>query len=575
MAIALTARASRRARSAHEDAIGRPSTNPTPAFLATATLLAFAACGGRTGFVDSANGVSGAPDAASDSPSDVVAPRAIAPLSTSRVTTRRPTLRWALPSGVSDATVDLCLDRACTRMIGTPAHVTGSSYAPPTDLPVGTVFWRLHPSTVTSVTSPTWQFTVGARSAPVDSSWGTTFDVNGDGFADVVVGAPSVNNSAGAAYVYLGGATGLATMPATTLVAPKGETAFGNVESAGDVNGDGFADLVVTTPSTTPSSCIYVYLGGMAGLADTPVSTRCATAAASWFVESAGDVNGDGYADIVVGDFDSDAAPVFVYLGSQTGLAMTPATVSVPHYDGGSASFEYVASAGDVNGDGFGDLIACFLDYPNGVFIDVYLGSATGLAATPASTPFFSDHLDDGNLCFATSAGDVNGDGYADVFVAGSSFGPGFVHLGSAGGVVPTPATTLATPVDGGSWGGTLGGSAIAGDVNGDGYGDVVVEAHARPGEWPVYVYLGSAAGLATAPAAAPEDPQLEVDEFSAFASAGDVNGDGFDDLVASGLDVDYSGVSVCIYLGNVTGLAATPAVTLVGPGGDFGVSVY
>jgi hypothetical protein len=106
---------------------------------------------------------------------------AASPLSTSRVTSQKPTLRWELSSGVPDVTVDLCLDRACTRPIGDSVHVTGTSYALTSPLAAGVVYWRLHPGTVANVTSPTWQFTVGHRSAAVDTSWGTTLDVNGDG----------------------------------------------------------------------------------------------------------------------------------------------------------------------------------------------------------------------------------------------------------------------------------------------------------------------------------------------------------------------------------------------------------
>jgi hypothetical protein len=188
------------------------------------------------------------------------APRPLAPLSTSRVTSRRPTLRWVLPQGGTSATVDLCRDRLCTMPVGTSARVEGESYAPPDDLPVGVVFWRLHPASEARVTSPTWQFTVGAGSAPVDTSWGTTLDVNGDGYADVLVSAG--DSSSDYVLLYLGSATGLATTPATILsdpgssaFGPQAGDAFGNsIASAGDVDGDGYADVIVGAFATSYAS---------------------------------------------------------------------------------------------------------------------------------------------------------------------------------------------------------------------------------------------------------------------------------------------------------------------------------
>ncbi|HEX7666816.1 MAG TPA: hypothetical protein VF407_19945, partial [Polyangiaceae bacterium] len=111
-------------------------------------------------------------------------PRLIAPLSTALVTTRRPTLHWSLPAAETDVMLDLCRDRACADPIAASVPVTGSTYTPASDLPSGVVFWRAR-STVTSVSSATWEFRVGASSTPIDTSGGTFLDLNGDGLADI------------------------------------------------------------------------------------------------------------------------------------------------------------------------------------------------------------------------------------------------------------------------------------------------------------------------------------------------------------------------------------------------------
>ena len=179
------------------------------------------------------------------------APRLIAPLSTATVTSKRPTLRWVLAGGTDGAHVEICRDRACTMTI-TAFDADGANGAPPDPLPSGVLFWRVFGRRVdTTGTTPsaTWEMTVGARSAPIVASWGTTPDVNGDGFADVLVGAVGGGyGDAGRAYVYLGGQGGPAQSPATILTGDAPGRYFGgSVASAGDVNGDGFADVVSRT----------------------------------------------------------------------------------------------------------------------------------------------------------------------------------------------------------------------------------------------------------------------------------------------------------------------------------------
>ncbi|MDP7136710.1 MAG: integrin alpha, partial [Candidatus Poseidoniia archaeon] len=263
-------------------------------------------------------------------------------------------------------------------------------------------------------------------------------DVNGDGYADVIVGAyfnDDGGNAAGEAYVYHGSSSGLSATPDWS---DQGEASsdydyFGySVASAGDVNGDGYADVIVgaygNDGAGSAAGEVYVYSFGVnAVLTAWEDWSDQGEAANDYFgvsVASAGDVNGDGYADVIVGAYgndgaDSAAGEAYVYYGSASGLSATP-----DWSDQGEAEDDYfgfsVASAGDVNGDGYADVVVGAL-YNDGAGSNageayVYHGSASGLSATPD----WSDQGEAASDAFGVSvasAGDVNGDGYADVIV--------------------------------------------------------------------------------------------------------------------------------------------------------------
>jgi hypothetical protein len=575
--------------------------------MATLGLLAVAGCvGGARGLPDSgfdaradAGGVVDAPtgtsaDAGWDAWTDASPPRPIAPLSTATVTTRRPTLQWLLAPGTDGARVEICADRACTMPVAI-LDVTGTSAQPTSDLPVGVVFWRLHShvGTATGRSSVTWQFTVGARSAPVDASWGSTLDVNGDGLADLAVGAEGISHfgpsGPGSTFVYLGSASGPGTTPATALTGPDGAGGgFGlSVASAGDVDGDGFADLVV---GTWVAGRAYLYLGSAVGIASTPATTLSgpdgANSSFGWSVAGIGDVNRDGFGDVAVGAYGaaSNTGRAYLYLGSASGLSATPATGLTGSEPGGNFGAS-IASAGDLNGDGYADL-AVGARGPDGFMASspghayLYLGSSTGLGATPATVLSGPDGVGGAFGGSVGCAGDVNGDGYADVAVGAIGvMGTGrvYVYLGGASGLGATAGATVTGP-DGQQ--GAFGRSMSAGDVNGDGYFDLAIGADTVYGPTPnygrAYIVLGGPTGLAATPATTLTGP--DGGNFGcSVAVAGDMNGDGYADLAVGAWAVaSYTG-SAYVYSGSANGVGAAPTTTLTGPDGpnrEFGWSV-
>src|SRR6185436_2718723 len=134
-------------------------------------------------------------------------------------------------------------------------------------------------------------------------------DVNGDGYDDLAVGAPNYQDDQiqeGRVFLYLGSPGGLPTLPSWTADGNQQQGQFGSVVAgAGDVNGDGYADLLVTTPVGYPVQGLgraVVYHGSASGLPATPAWSIVADQASAAFgsaAASAGDVNGDGYADVI------------------------------------------------------------------------------------------------------------------------------------------------------------------------------------------------------------------------------------------------------------------------------------
>jgi hypothetical protein len=297
----------------------------------------------------------------------------------------------------------------------------------------------------------------------------------------VIVGIRSYNHGSdneGGAVLYYGSATGLDSDAGGSGCAADGDWCaesdqqganFGwSVGTAGDVNNDGFDDVIVGAINfdwpTTRTGAVFVYHGSATGLDNDAGGSGCAAAADwcdvgtqtdsyfGWSVGTAGDVDGDGHDDVIVGvrlydDTEANEGKALVYDGSATGLSTTADWSAEANQTATDFGFS-VGTAGDVNGDGYDDVVvgAAYFDTgPNptndggGAFL--YHGSPDGLKDC---SPSLSCDLSDADWSTSVdqldallgwsvgTAGDVNGDGFADVVVGAPRYDAGHTDEGAA-----------------------------------------------------------------------------------------------------------------------------------------------
>lgn len=349
------------------------------------------------------------------------------------------------------------------------------------------------------------------------------------------------------------------TLP-VTLESNTAEARLGKrLAAVGDVNGDGFADLLATSNGPTNSDgtrseIISLYSGSSTGLVSPPGWTKTLenlSADLDVAIAAAGDVNNDGFPDFIIGApnakneaGDVNSGQVMLYLGSETGPVDPPALALTITSKGTQTGYT-VAGIGDLNGDGFDDIAygAPFAESSSGEAnegrVFVHLGNASGIETTPS---WIGESQQKGAQlgCGLAPAGDVNADGFADM-LAGACFydnpesdeGQARVYYGSATGFASAPDWTA----DGGTaslYAGAV--IAAAGDFNDDGFDDVLISVPSADFQQTdagiVRLYEGSATGLFTTEAWSYSPYQKQALWATSLFGGIDLTGDGIDDIL-------------------------------------------
>ncbi len=412
-------------------------------------------------------------------------------------------------------------------------------------------------------------------------------DVNGDGLDDYLVAAPYndlAGSSAGVVYLVHGPglAGGLLSSANASLYGEAASDLLGwGLTGLGDTDGDGFDDFALgsysANISNTDDGAAYIVYGpvSLSGyyvdyVADGMYWGAYAGSYAGYDLSSAGDHNADGYADLIVGaPYDSwdgsYSGRAWVVQGPLTGVESLAGSPEISPEVGDYDYLGYASAGVDLTGDGQSDVA---LSAPNanvgtlsyGGVVYVFDGPITGdlTAGTSTATARITAVTDGQFLGSDLSGGDIDGDGYNDLLIgatnsqstSGSYVGGAYVVLGpvtTSGSVGSLAHARILGRTSYGNFGESV---ELSGDYDGDGNADLLIGSSGDTGlssyEGANWVFYGPVTGALTANAnyGARLGGNNASDAMSQGRSAGDVDGDGYDDVIGGARGADSSAVN-------------------------------
>lgn len=403
-------------------------------------------------------------------------------------------------------------------------------------------------------------------------------DFNHDGLGDIVVGAfgnDDAGSDAGAVYILLGPTTGTLSLSSASLELTgenPGDQAGYAVASAGDYNGDGRDDILVGSWANdtiaSNAGAIYLVHGGDTGqrslsLADGIFWGGAAGDYAGWSVAAGGDTDGDGYGDILMGGYGASnfAGGAWLVRGPYVGnLDLAQADTVVTGAHAGDFAGYAVAGAGDTDGDGYDDVLI------GGYGADAAAGRTWLLrgpleateALSSASATFYGEVSADNSGAAVSSAGDTDGDGHADILIGaynhdygGNNTGAAYVILGPVSGTLNLSAADAKLvgedSDDNAGWS-----VATAGDMDGDGQDDLLIGAFREEtggtAAGAAYLVYGPPAAIVTLRSADARLLGPDPNDYAGYSVSvvGDNDGDGKSDIVVGGPYADTGGSYLC-----------------------------